>query len=495
MFKEITHEHLNAETVKNRLLAYASLTAAKEQVDDNYWYGNISTYTLNLRLSGIFWEKQFTDVLSNNIDTSLNIGKYLYLENEVFVRETQHLDNLNFVKQLYQAFLRREADPGGLKANVQQLNNGALRENLVKGIRASGEADGVFLQVIDCLDDPTFIDIAHRVYLNPENRQPRRKQDLTALKNGISRSEVFTRSKQFQQLQTALQNLQKDYYQADSEFLSKTQHLSDEDYVKTLYQTFLKRTADPGGLDSCIQKIIHGTSRQDVLYGLRTCEEAANVFVDQLTCSLDNSTFVEVAYLAFRKQKFTPQQKAKDLEILESGKIRQTILRNFDQSTVAKQQKAKPQADIKPQVKTKPSENNFSQPGSNLSPLERVTQELEHNFSQEDKVFLENTRQLSDQDFIKKLYRSFLKREADFQGLESHVQQLKHQISRWEILYTLRTSQEAAKVFLNLTAQLDNESFLAIAYAAYLKRELDPEIKESYLDYLNQGNPRQDILS
>ena len=495
MFKEITHEHLNAETVKNRLLAYASVTAAEEQVDDNYWYGNISTYTLNLRLSGIFGEKQFTDVLSSNIDTSLNIGKYLYLENEVFVRETQHLDNLNFVKQLYQAFLRREADPGGLKANVQQLNNGALRENLVRGIRASGEADGVFLQVIDCLDDPTFIDVVHCVYLNPENRQPRRKKDLTALKNGISRSEVFKRLKQFQQLQTALKTLQEDYYQADSKFLTKTQHLNDEDYVKTLYQTFLKRTADPGGLDSCIQKMIHGTSRQDILYSLRTCEEAANVFVDQLTRSLDNSTFVEVAYLAFRKQKFTPQQKAKDLEILESGKIRQTILRNFDQSTVAKQQKAKPQEPIKPQVKTNSSDDDFSQSVSHLSPRERVTQELKDNFLQEDREFLKNTKQLSDQDFIKKLYRTFFKREADPQGLESHVQQLKHQVSRWEILYTLRTSQEAANIFLKLTAQLDNKSFLEIAYTAYLKRELDPEIKKSYLDYLNQGNPRQDILS
>ena len=495
MFKEIAQGHLNAEAVKNRLLAYASLTAAKEQVEDNYWYGNISTYTLKLRLSGIYQEKQFADVLSSNIDFSINIGKYLYLENEVFVRETQHLDNLNFVKQLYQAFLRREADPGGLKANIQQLNNGALRENLVKGIRASGEADGVFLQAIDCLDDHTFIDIAYRVYLNRENRQSRRKQDLKALKNGVSRSEVFTKLKQFQQLQTALKNLHEDYYQADSEFLTKTQHLNDEDYVKILYQTFLKRTADPGGLDSCIQKIIHGASRQDILYGLRTCEEAANVFVDQLTRSLDNPTYIEVAYLAFRKQELTPQQKAKDLEILESGKIRQTILRNFDQSTVAKHQNAKPQASINPQVNTKPSENNFSQSVSHLSPLERITQELKQNFSQEDKVFLENTQHLSDQDFIKKLYRSFLKREADPQGLESRVQQFKHQVSRWEILYTLRTSQEAANVFLALTAQLDNESFLEIAYTAYLKRELAPEIKESYLDYLNQGNPRQDILN
>ena len=494
MFKEIIQEHLNAEEIKNRLLAYASLTAAEEQVDDNYWYGNIATYTLNLRLSGIFGEKQFTDVLSDNVDASLNIGKYIYLGNEVFVRGTQHLDNLDFVKQLYQAFLRRKADPGGLNANIKQLNNGTLRKNLVIGIRASGESDGVFLRVTDCLDDKTFIDIAHRVYLNPENRQARRKQDLTALKKGESREKVFEKLKQFQQLQTALQNLQQDYYQEDREFLAKTKHLSDEDYVKILYQTFLKRAADPGGLESFVQKIDHGAARQDLLYRLRTSEEAANVFVDQLTRSLDNSTFIEVAYLTFRKQKLTPQQKARDLQILESGQIRQTILRNLDKNTVSKKQKVKHQEAIKPQAKHK-TINNPTPAKSKLSTLEKITKELKQDFSQEDRVFLEHTKQLSDRDFVKKLYRTFFKREADPQGLESHVKQLKNQVSRWEVLYTLRTSQEAANVFLKLTAPLDNKFFLELAYTAYLKRELDPEIKDYYIEYLDQGNPRQDILS
>ena len=495
MFKEITHEHLNAEEIKNRLLAYASITSAEEQIDDNYWYGNIATYTLNLRLSGIFGEKQFTDVLTSNVDTNLNIGKYIYLENEVFVQETQHLDDLNFVKQLYQAFLRRKADPGGLNANIRQLNNGALREDLVRGIRASGEADGVFLRVIDCLNDNTFIDIAHRVYLNSENRQPRRKPDLAALKKGESREKVFTKLKQFQQLQTALCNLKQDYYQEDHEFLAKTQHLSDEDYIETLYQTFLKRAADPGGLESCLHKILHGKSRQEILYGLRTCEEAANVFVDQLTRSLDNSTFIEVAYLAFRKQKLTSQQKTQDLNILESGQIRQTILKNSSKSAVVKQQEIHPKKVNQTKSKNNPSRNNTLLSNPKLSPRERITQELKNDFYQDDRVFLKNTQQLNNQDFVKKLYRTFCKREADAQGLKSHLQQLNHQVSRWEILYMLRTSQEAANVFLNLTSELDNKSFLEIAYTAYLKRELDPEIKESYLEYLNQGNPRQDILS
>ena len=88
-----------------------------------------------------------------------------------------------------------------------------------------------------------------------------------------------------------------------------------------------------------------------------------------------------------------------------------------------------------------------------------------------------------------------MKREVEPKELESHLKRLNNQVSRWDILYLLRTSQEAAQVFLTLTSELNNKSFLEIAYLAYLKRELDPEIKESYLEYLDQGNPRQDILS
>ena len=416
MFKEITQDKLNAEELKNRLLAYASLSAAEEKIDDSYWYGNISTYTLKLRLSGIFGEKKFTDILSNNIDTNLNIGKYIYLENSIFIRDTQYLNNLDFVEQLYQAFLRRKADPGGLQGNLNQLNNGALRKNLVQGIRSSGEADNVFLRVTDCLDNKTFINIAYRVYLNPENRQLRLPEDSKALKQNTPRQEVFAKIKQFQKLQTALQNLQEDFHQKDQEFLKKTKHLADEDFVKTLYRTFLKREADPGGLDSCLQKIIYdGESRQKVLYSLRTCKEAANVFVDKLTRNLDNATFIEVAAVAFLKQQLTPKQKVKALNILDSGQIRQTILKDFNKSSVTKKQKITEKETSNSQPKKEHSQSNKldnSVSQAKLSPLEKVTQKLNSNFYRDDQVFLANTEQLSNQEFIKRLYRTFFEKRG-----------------------------------------------------------------------------------
>ncbi len=325
MFKEIASDKINAEEIKNRILAYASLQAAETETDDDYWSGNISAYTLNLRLSGVYGEKEFKDVLTSGADTTINIGKYAYLENDVFLAETAHLDHLNFVKQLYQAFLRREADAGGLAGNVEQLKNGALRKDLVIGLRSSGEADGVFLRVTDCLDNETFVDIAHRVYLNPKYSESRKPSDVKALKEGKSREAVFQSIKQFQQTQIILQNLERDFYQEDPDFIKKTEHLDNSHFVQELYRTFLKREADPGGLESQVAQLKQGVSRREVLYGLRTSGEAANVFVN-LTSNLDNETFVEVAYKAYLKRELNLRYKSSYVEVLNQGKPRQEIL-------------------------------------------------------------------------------------------------------------------------------------------------------------------------
>ena len=482
MFKDITSNKITAEDIKNRILAYAAIQAAHEESDLDYWYGNISTYTLSLRLSGIYGEKHFNDVLSSDADTTLNIGKYPYLENEMFLQETQHLDDLNFVKTLYQAFLAREADPGGLEGNVNQLKNGALRENLVIGLRNSGEADNVFLRVTDCLDDTNFLKIAHRVYLQPENRQPRWLSDLESLENGKSRESVFQELKQFQQLQTALGHRQGDFYREDSVFLQNTREMSNEDFVKELYLTYCKREADPGGLEGNVAQLNNGVTRSDLLYGLRTSEEAANVFVDQ-TAGLDNPTFVTVAYLAYRKEELTPEQKQQCLAILEAGNIRQTILRDHLPAPTPQEEIIETPETIAP-----------IEPVVTASPLEIVTEQLQSSFALEDGEFLASREALSNEDFIKQLYLTYLRREADPEGLQGNVQQLTNGVARGDILYNIRTSQEAANIFVDLSANLDDASFIELAYNNYRKQELDPQQRDRDLAILASGQIRQTIL-
>jgi hypothetical protein len=324
MFKAIAPTSITAEEITNRILAYASLEAANTETEDDVWYGNIETYTLNLRLSGIINEKPCRDVLTS-LDTERNNGKYIYLEERVFYQENQHLDNRTFVEELYRAFLRREADLGGLESNVQQLSHGASREQLIVGMRNSGEADGVFLRVTDCLEDSTFLDITYRVYLEEEYHQQRRQTDLQALNEGESRQKVFTSIRQFQKVQIVLQNLTHDFAQEDQIFLHNTKHLDEEAFVAKLYLTYLKREADSQGKASHIQQLYQGISRQHILIALRTSQEAAAVFT-KLTSSLDDRTFLELAYRFYLKRELENTFLASHLQTLNQGKSRQELI-------------------------------------------------------------------------------------------------------------------------------------------------------------------------
>lgn len=325
MFKKIASSDISAEEVKNRILAYTSLQAAKEVQDQQVWSGNIEIYTMYLRLSGIFNEQKFVDVLASNDDHKFNSSKYVYLPNQAFLQETVHLDHTTFVQEMYRSFLRREADPGGLAGNVEQLNNGAPRENLVIGIRKSGEADNVFLRVTDCLDDHTFLEITQTVYLTGELTSEQTQEMLAALEQGKSRSEVFVALKQLQALKLVLETLKDDFDQPDEEFLSKTSDLSDEEFVKQLYLTFLKREADPGGLAGNVEQLSNGVARQKILYALRTSGEAANVFVN-LTSGVDDRAFLDLACRAYWKRELNPEEQKIKLQELSQDKSRQEII-------------------------------------------------------------------------------------------------------------------------------------------------------------------------
>ena len=325
MFKKIAKSDISAEEVKNRILAYTSLQAGKEVKEQHVWSGNIEVYTMYLRLSGIFNEQKFVDVLTSNDDDKFNSSKYVYLPNEVFLQETVHLDNTTFVQEMYRSFLRREADPGGLAGNVEQLDNGAPRENLVLGIRRSGEADNAFLRVTDCLDDHTFLEIIQAVYLTGECSSEQTQEMLAALEQGKSRSEVFISLKQLEALKLILETLKQDFDRPDEDFLNDTNALSDEEFVQQLYLTFLKREADPGGLAGNVEQLSNGVARQEILYALRTSGEAANVFVD-MTSGVDDRAFLTIAYQAYLKRELNPEEQAAKLQELSQGKSRQEII-------------------------------------------------------------------------------------------------------------------------------------------------------------------------
>ena len=111
-----------------------------------------------------------------------------------------------------------------------------------------------------------------------------------------------------------------------------------------------------------------------------------------------------------------------------------------------------------------------------------------------DEIFVQETNQLTDGELIKKMYRTFLKREADPGGKQSYIDLLSQGKSRLFIVAIIRHSEEAENAFLNATSYLEDEVFLDLAYRICLKREADVGGKSAYINSLAHGQLRQDVV-
>ena len=483
MFKQIARDSITAAETKKRIIAYAYCQAEPTLSSNKYWHGNISTYILNLRLSGIYGENPIEQDLSGKTDSQLSLAKYSYLASTIFVQETSNLNQDEFVRCLYQAFLGRSADPGGFANKLQQLQNGISRLNLVKGIRNSEEAQNFFLNITDCLNDRYFLDLVRRIYLNSDYSDASVFANLLPYQRGITRTQILQDVQQFQQLQAALKEREHDFGCQDSSFLKDSEQLTNEDFIRQLYLTYLKREADINGLQSQIAQLESGAERRQVLHNLRTSDEAVNTFV-HLTSNLNNITFIELAYRIYHKTQLSPIQKQKNLEKLESGLVRQTILSPEEFAQSNQEQKGNSVS----------ANNSFELDGArSIDPSDR--QIFFQQWQVKDSEFIQRTNNLNNSEFIHQLYQFFLQRNVDQAELQEHQQQFERETSRLELFEQVRRSKKAAKLFIQITQDLDHAQFLDTAYAIYFHKKLDPEDKLVYLQFLNRGNPRSDILN
>ncbi len=111
-----------------------------------------------------------------------------------------------------------------------------------------------------------------------------------------------------------------------------------------------------------------------------------------------------------------------------------------------------------------------------------------------DEIFVQEANSLNDQDFIKKMYRTFLKRDVDPGGKQSYMDFFSQGKSRLFTVAIIRHSEEAENAFLNATSYLEDEVFLDLAYRICLKREADAGGKSAYTNSLAHGQPRQDVV-
>lgn len=180
-----------------------------------------------------------------------------FINSAEFQQKYGNLSNEDFVKQLYNNVLDRDPDAEGLANWVSALNAGASRERVLVGFSESAEHQ---LSTDDDLEH-SFYQSSHdgdsdgkafRLYLAALDRTP----DSAGLMNWITELE---RTDDLEHVASGFIN--------SAEFQQKYGSLSNEDFVRQLYNNVLDREPDSDGLANWVANLNSGETREQVLVG------------------------------------------------------------------------------------------------------------------------------------------------------------------------------------------------------------------------------------
>lgn len=186
----------------------------------------------------------------------------------------KNLSNDAYVNTLYKTFFDREPDEGG-KANwLSALNGGTSRNEVLAGFVNSLE----FANLCDKygIARGTLESDGSSIY-NAGVRNFVLRMYTKCLKRDGETVGVEDWSHRINTKEMDPEGVAKSFF-SSVEFLNK--NLSNEDYVETLYETFMDRASDEGGKADWVNKLNSGVSRQTVLEGFSRSPEFAKIMAE-----------------------------------------------------------------------------------------------------------------------------------------------------------------------------------------------------------------------
>lgn len=212
----------------------------------------------------------------NNGGTGITVASGFFHSQEF---KNRNLTNSEIVTIAYKTFLNRDPDSSGLTNWVNALDKGASIDYIVHGVGMSQEFANICAQyginrgsyeLTQARDKNLNVTaFVTRNYKELLGRNP----DEGGLENWCN---IILNSNSDSQQETA-RNITKDGFIHSQEF--KNRNLSNEDFVKVLYRTFLNRDGGPSEISFWANKLNTGTSRDDVVYGFAYSQEFTN-FLD-----------------------------------------------------------------------------------------------------------------------------------------------------------------------------------------------------------------------
>lgn len=219
----------------------------------------------------------WTDALLGGRSNGVDVGYGFVFSDEC---KDRNLSNEDFVEMLYNTFMDRPSDEGGKAAWVAQLEAGVEREKILEGFIMSQEFAGICEEFGIAVGNVESVD----AFAEALSHYCNQNADITMF---VARcyTEALGRAYDPVGLEDWCRVIinQEDTPKAvaqcfifSDEFVDK--NLSNEDYIKVLYRTFLGREADEGGLAAWINVLESGEEdRAKVLEGFSDSEEFAGI--------------------------------------------------------------------------------------------------------------------------------------------------------------------------------------------------------------------------
>jgi hypothetical protein len=188
----------------------------------------------------------WVNALLNGTQTGSDVAFGFVFSPEFLEKETTNEDYLLI---LYKAFFNRKPDTGGWNEWIKELNAGVSREHVLKGFIFAREFNQL-CRSFQIMPNPiaAFVTRFYQLCL-------RRDPDLAGLDNWVL-SLLFG--------QNAGADVARGFI-FSPEFTKTI--ISDEEYLAILYEAFFNRKPDPAGLQSWLEMIGNGTTRDLVLDG------------------------------------------------------------------------------------------------------------------------------------------------------------------------------------------------------------------------------------
>ncbi|MCM1082029.1 MAG: DUF4214 domain-containing protein [Clostridium sp.] len=210
----------------------------------------------------------WTDMLMSKKGTGASVAKGFVYSDEYIGK---NVSDEEYVNMLYRVFLDREADEGGKSTWLGLMEQGISRDYVFRGFVESSEYTNLCKNY--------GIERGTVTLTQPRDKNP----NMTKFINRLY-VYVLERSGETEGLNNWCQVLQNkfytpvqvgDFFVLSDEFEAK--NLSDEEYIKVLYRAYLGREYDEEGLNTWLNQLASGKSREEVLRGFTNSVEFGKI--------------------------------------------------------------------------------------------------------------------------------------------------------------------------------------------------------------------------